>query len=176
MAAILSLTGEGRAELNQVPGRCGQALHGRRPRRREGQAAAGSTRQANRALTLPTNLRAADPARTEDGLSDGMGAGSPREERGAHAQRRRETQAALRRIPCVPSYQLCPPLPSIPFSCVGRGAGGAAPGKQRKRKGQEEDGETQRKKKAKGKAKPEPGPKRKKKRGKVDPNATLAKG
>ena len=65
-------------------------------------------------------------------------------------------------------------LPSLPFSCVGRGAGGAAPGK--KRKGQEEDGETQRKKKAKGKTKPEPGPKRKKKRGKVDPNATLAKG
>ena len=103
-----------------------------------------------------------------------MGAGSPRQERGAHAQRRRETQAALRRIPCVPSYQLCT-LSSFSPRCVGCGAGGAAGGKQRKRKGQEEDGETQRKK-AKGKAKPEPGPKRKKKRGKVDPNATLAKG
>ena len=105
-----------------------------------------------------------------------MGAGSPREERGAHAQRRRETQAALRRIPCVPSHQLC--TLSFVLTALSCGAGGApAPaGKQRKRKGQEEDGETQRKKKAKGKTKPEPGPKRKKKRGKVDPNATLAKG
>ena len=77
--------------------------------------------------------------------------------------------------PCTPALPTAA-VPLVPSSqrCVGRGAGGAAPGK--KRKGQEEDGETQRKKKAKAKAKPEPGPKRKKKRGKVDPNATLAKG